>query len=146
MPLEIRQVSPSLFLGKDKDQGQELVWMRIRPDDAELLEQFYASNKRWSNSTQQQMVQRALLAFACDQYAFSPALRKGGLSWLIRGCNYASLDHTMYWHRDVDLTQWHLFAGHSPAAASARGLGVNYVFDQQGNVVSTFLQEGMIRV
>lgn len=143
MPFEIRPISPSLFLGEDPagEHAQELAWVRIRPEDVAFLEEFSARA-----GLNEQLVQRALLAFLSDQFAFSPALRKGGLSWLIKGAQYVSLDHAQYFHRDFDLRSWHLVSGDSPAAANARGLGVAHVFTQEGETVSTFTQEGLIRV
>lgn len=144
MPLEIRQISPSLFMGSDKRgiDAQELVWTRIRPSDIAVWEEF-CSDK---SDHQIQLFQRALLVFISDQFAFSPALRKAGLSWLNKDAQYVSLDHAQYFHRDVDLTKWNLYVGDSPAGANARGLGVTVIFNEDGDIVSTVAQEGSIRV
>jgi acyl-CoA thioesterase-2 len=138
MPFEIRQISSNLFLGADKEEESlaELVWLRIRPEDVGQLGDRLTS----------QVTRRALLAFASDQFAFSPALRAGHLNWLTKGAQYVSLDHTQYFHRDIDLTKWHLFVGTSPAGANARGVGITNVFNSDCDVVSTIVQEGLIRV
>jgi acyl-CoA thioesterase-2 len=143
MPFEVRQISPSLFLGEDPagENARELAWVRVRPEDARLLQTIPKAS-----GLNEQLLGRALLTFVSDQFAFSPALRKGGLSWLAKGSKYVSLDHAQYFHRDVDLTRWNLIAGDSPAAANSRGLGVTHVFTEDGETVSTFTQEGLIRV
>jgi acyl-CoA thioesterase-2 len=168
MPFEVRQVSSSLFLGSDErakkgDFVQDLAWIKIRDSETSLIDEFcdnltsFASNRQqlstgthddlnYFRAHYRQLIMRALLAFASDQFALSPALRQGGVSWLNKKANYASLDHSIWFHNDVDLTKWHLFAGSSPAASSARGLGISNVFSSERKVVASFAQEGMIRV
>ncbi|MDR1448525.1 MAG: thioesterase family protein [Candidatus Ancillula sp.] len=142
MPFEIRQISQNLFFGRDQKaldgiRSPELVWFRVRPEEAHLL----AENMH----LKRQLLQRVLLTFFCDQFAFAPALRQSTLSWTIPGAAYASLDHAMWFHEDIDLLDWNLLYGTSPNAADARGLGVSYIFNQKHKVVATVAQEGMLR-
>jgi len=57
----------------------------------------------------------------------------------------ASLDHAMWFHRPFDVNQWLLFSMHSPNASGARCLGQGSIFDRQGNLVATVVQEGLAR-
>jgi acyl-CoA thioesterase-2 len=93
-----------------------------------------------------QLLHRALLAFACDQIMLEPVLRRAGLSWLTPGLSVASLDHAMWWHRDVRVDDWLLFDQDSPTAQGGRGLGSTRVFSRDGVLVATIAQEGMVRV
>jgi len=127
---DVRHVGGSLYLGPaPTPEGRQRVWMRAKgavPAD--------------------QLLHRALLAFACDQIMLEPVLRRAGLSWLTPGLSVASLDHAMWWHRDVRVDDWLLFDQDSPSAQGGRGLGSTRVFDRSGALVATIAQEGMVRV
>ncbi|MBU5423800.1 acyl-CoA thioesterase II [Cellulomonas hominis] len=127
---DVRHVGGSLYLGPaPAPDGRQRVWMRTKgalPDDA--------------------LLHRAVLAFACDQIMLEPVLRRAGLSWLTPGLSVASLDHAMWWHRDVRVDDWLLFDQDSPTAQGGRGLGSTRVFSRDGVLVATIAQEGMVRV
>lgn len=127
---DVRHVGGSLYLGPlPSPEGRQQVWMRAKgplPDD--------------------QLLHRAVLAFACDQIMLEPVLRRAGLSWMTPGLSVASLDHAMWWHRDVRVDDWLLFDQSSPSAQGGRGLGAARVFDRSGTLVASIAQEGMVRV
>ncbi len=127
---DLRHVSGNLFTGPAAEHSdRQFLWMRARapiPGD--------------------QLQQRAMLAYACDQVMLEPIMRRHGLSWMTREASVASLDHAMWWHRDVDAGEWLLFAQSSPSARGGRGLGEAKVFDRSGSLVATIAQEGMLRV
>ena len=58
----------------------------------------------------------------------------------------ASLDHAMWFHRPARVDQWLLYVQDSPSAQGARGLGTGAVFTEDGTLVATVAQEGMIRL
>lgn len=126
---DVRHVEGSLFLGRaEQARPTQHLWMRSRgPVPGE------------------QVYQRAILAYACDQIMLEPVLRAHELSWRTRGMSVASLDHAMWWHRDVDMTEWLLYAQGSPSAQGGRGLGTARVYNTDGALVATIAQEGMIR-
>jgi acyl-CoA thioesterase II len=57
----------------------------------------------------------------------------------------ASLDHTIWFHRPFRADEWLLYDQVSPSASGARGLGIGRVFTQDGRLVATVAQEGLIR-
>jgi acyl-CoA thioesterase-2 len=57
----------------------------------------------------------------------------------------ASLDHTIWFHRPFRADEWWLYDQVSPSASGARGLGIGRVFAQDGRLVATVAQEGLIR-
>lgn len=57
----------------------------------------------------------------------------------------ASLDHTIWFHRPVRADEWLLYDQTSPSASGARGLSTAHVFGQDGTLVATVAQEGLIR-
>lgn len=126
---DVRHVDGAIYLGPPtKATGQQAVWFRSRgpvPDD--------------------QLLHRALLAYACDQVMLEPILRRAGRSWVTRGLSIASLDHAMWWHRDVRVDDWLLYVQSTPSAQGGRGLGAARVFTQDGTLVASVAQEGMVR-
>ncbi|OKL52076.1 acyl-CoA thioesterase [Buchananella hordeovulneris] len=93
-----------------------------------------------------QTVARALMLYACDQIMLEPVLRGHGLGWLAPGLSLATLDHAMWFHRDIDITDWHLYVQSAPSAVGGRGLGRAEVFNTAGQHVASIAQEGMVRV
>ena len=57
----------------------------------------------------------------------------------------ASLDHTVWFHRPFRVDEWLLYDQWSPSAQGARGLSLGRVFQQDGTLVATVAQEGLIR-
>jgi acyl-CoA thioesterase-2 len=57
----------------------------------------------------------------------------------------ASLDHTIWFHRPFRADEWLLYDQVSPSASGARGLAIGRVFTQEGRLVATVAQEGLIR-
>ncbi|PJI94499.1 acyl-CoA thioesterase [Luteimicrobium subarcticum] len=126
---ELRHVDGSLYLRPPAPSERQLVWLRARgpvPDDPFL--------------------HRALLLYACDQVMLEPVLRAEGVAWPTPGLSVASLDHAMWWHRDVRVDEWLLFEQTAVSAQGGRGLGAARVWSPDGRLVASMGQEGMIRV
>nr|WP_297424494.1 acyl-CoA thioesterase II [uncultured Actinotalea sp.] len=126
---DLRHVEDAIYLRPGPmASGHQLVWMKARgplPDD--------------------EVLHRALLAYACDQVLLEPVLRRHGLSWASPGLSMASLDHAMWWHRPVRADEWLLYVQSTPSAHGGRGLGAARVYRQDGTLVATMAQEGMVR-
>ena len=58
----------------------------------------------------------------------------------------ASLDHAIWFHRPFRADEWWLYDQVSPSASGGRGLALARVFTQDGRLVATVAQEGLIRV
>lgn len=127
---DLRHIEPSIYLRPAATAtDRQAVWMRARgevPDD--------------------QLVHRALMAYACDQVMLEPVLRKHGQSWASPGLAMASLDHAMWWHRPARVDEWLLYVQSSPSAQGGRGLTTAKVYAENGTLVASIAQEGMIRV
>lgn len=57
----------------------------------------------------------------------------------------ASLDHTIWFHRPFRADEWWLYDQWSPSASGGRGLAMGRIFTQDGLLVATVAQEGLIR-
>lgn len=58
---------------------------------------------------------------------------------------FASLDHAMWFHRDFRMDEWLLYALDSPSASNARGFTRGNIFSQDGRLVASVVQEGLMR-
>ena len=67
------------------------------------------------------------------------------VSWLTPGMQVASLDHAMWFHRPFRMDDWLLYSIESPSASGARGLARGRFFTQDGKLVASVMQEGLIR-
>ncbi|HVY49175.1 MAG TPA: acyl-CoA thioesterase II, partial [Minicystis sp.] len=88
---------------------------------------------------------RYLLAYASDYSFLTTSLLPHGVTWLTPGMQVASLDHVMWFHAPFRVDQWLLHEMDSPAAHGARGLVRGRVFTEDGRLVASTAQEGLIR-
>jgi acyl-CoA thioesterase-2 len=86
-----------------------------------------------------------LLAYASDHGFVTTSMLPHGVTWLTPGMQVASLDHVMWFHQDFRVDEWLLYDIDSPAAHGARGLARGRVFSQDGRLVASTAQEGLIR-
>ncbi len=127
---DIRHVEGSIYVPRGRSPlSRQALWMRSR-----------------GRVEADQLTHRALLAYACDQVMLEPVLRRHELVWTSPGLSVASLDHAMWWHRDVRVDEWLLYVQDAPSAQGGRGLGIGKVYNRAGELVATLAQEGMIRV
>jgi acyl-CoA thioesterase II len=56
-----------------------------------------------------------------------------------------SLDHSMWFHKPFRADEWLLFVQMSPRASDGRGLVYGHFFNQNGELVITASQEGLMR-
>lgn len=131
-PFDIRYVEAPLYFEPPTRAGRtpsNAVWMKTfeqLPDDPAL--------------------HRAALAYGSDYTLLESILRRHGLPWVTPGMSVASLDHAMWWHRDVKVDDWLLYVQESPSSSGARGLGQGRFFTREGVLVASVAQEGMVRV
>lgn len=127
-PIELRPTNPVNWLQPEVKEPEHAVWYKAdgRLDDDDSLHRY-------------------LLAY-CSDFAFlTVSLRPHGMSWVIPTMQVASLDHAMWFHRPFRVDEWLLHVIESPSASGARGLVRGRFFDQQGRLVASTMQEGLIR-
>ena len=129
-PVEHRHVEGDLFVTPGPEPvSHQSVWLKAvgrRPDDP--------------------LVHAAVLAYASDYTLLEGVLRRHGLTWTDPRLRPASLDHAMWFHRPVRADDWILYVQDSPSASGGRGLGLGRMFADDGTLVATVAQEGMVRV
>jgi acyl-CoA thioesterase-2 len=129
-PIEQRPVEATAYLARTPTEHPvQQIWMRAvgaLPDDP--------------------LLHAAVLAYASDYSLLDPVLRRHGIRWGDERLRVASLDHSMWFHRDARLDDWLLYSQTSPSAENGRGLGIGHMFSQDGRLVATTAQEGMVRL
>jgi acyl-CoA thioesterase II len=88
----------------------------------------------------------AAFAYASDMTLLGASLVPHGVQISSANMQAASLDHTIWFHRPFRADQWWLYDQHSPSASGGRGLIFASVFTQDGRLVASVAQEGLIRV
>ena len=75
----------------------------------------------------------------------SVLLAHGRGGWAVGDVVGASLDHAMWFHRPFRADEWLLYAQDTPSAGGARGFSRGLIFKQDGTLVASVAQEGLIR-
>lgn len=127
--MEFRPVEKLNFEGKNSETLFRNVWMKI-------IEKRDLSIQ----------MQHQILAYASDYDLLLTAVLPHRTNENSTKFFLASLDHAMWFHRDFDLNDWLLYVINSPSASNSRGMGFGKIFDRQGRLVSTVIQEGLMRL
>lgn len=126
-PIEMRPVAPVSLLAPKPAGPEQFVWLRAREDVGDDV-----------------ALNQALLAYASDFSLLGTAMRPHGVSWM-SGVQTASLDHILWFHRPTNFSRWHLYAQDSPSASGARGFNRGAIYREDGVLVASAAQEGLIR-
>jgi len=130
--LELRLVGDSReggVLPHDERPAQSRLWIRVsgRLADDELTH-------------------KAAFTYASDMTLLGSTLVPHGVAVWSQKVQSASLDHTIWFHRPFRADEWLLYDQASPAASGGRGLTLARVFTQDGQLVASVAQEGLIRM
>jgi acyl-CoA thioesterase-2 len=130
-PFEIRPTDSTRYLaqgGQKPRKAEQAIWIRCRhslPDDPAL--------------------HRAILAYLSDMTLLDSALVAHGRTVFDPTLQVASLDHALWFHRPFRADEWLLYAQESPNSTGARGLSRGLIYSQDGRLVASVSQEGLIR-
>jgi acyl-CoA thioesterase II len=130
-PIDIRHLGPlSVEVARDPSLrvAHSMVWIRA---DGELPDD--------------PLLHVCLMTYASDMTLLDSVLLANGLSWTDGKISGASLDHAMWFHRPFRADRWLLYSQESPVADGARGLARGELFTQDGDLVVSVMQEGLIR-
>lgn len=133
-PLDVRYVGEPHWVrpGERPADSHLRVWLRVDgalPDDP--------------------LVHACALTYASDLTLLDSVLAAHGEVWGPGGMVGASLDHAMWFHRaPLDAwraDRWLLYALDSPSSSDARGYNRGQVFTEDGVLVASTMQEGLMR-
>jgi len=128
-PFEFRYVEPVNFEIPEKLPPKKHIWIRAvdtLPDNPVLHQN--------------------LLTYVSDYELLGTATLPHGLLFTRGNIIMASLDHALWFHGDVKMDEWLLYAMDSPSSSGARGLTRGQLFTQDGRLVASTAQEGLMRV
>ena len=126
-PIDTRYTAP-LRRGREPQPPRQQVWFRA---DGELPED--------------PLLHACVLAYASDMTLLDSVLLPHGIRWTDEEFMGASLDHAMWFHRPFRTDRWLLYDQASPSATGARGLSRGEIFDRDGRLVVSVVQEGLVR-
>ncbi len=89
--------------------------------------------------------QACMLAYLSDYWLAGTAANPHTLPMASPDLFMASIDHAMWFHRPVDVTDWLLFDCDSPSAQAGRGLSRALIHDIHGRLVASTAQESLMR-
>ncbi|MCU0327633.1 MAG: thioesterase family protein [Chitinophagales bacterium] len=128
-PIEFRQVEfLRLFFPNLSYSARKHVWFRFIEPLVDLP----------------QPMMQAMLLYASDYNLLFTALephQKINLGKI----KMASIDHTMWFHRTIQIDDFYLYRIFAPSTFNARALTHGYMFDKKGNLIASTTQEGLIR-
>ena len=128
-PIELRPVEFERYLGKKYPDGRFHVWIRTTgklPDDP--------------------AIHQCVLAYASDMTLLDTALVPHGRTLFEKEFMAASLDHALWLHRSFRADDWLLYAQDTPNLSGSRGFARGLIFKQDGTLVASVAQEGLVRV
>ncbi|MGK0297335.1 MAG: acyl-CoA thioesterase-2 [Gammaproteobacteria bacterium] len=125
-PFEIKPIPPG-DIPSDSSK-QKFVWIKTRQkiiDDADI--------------------HRAILAYISDYGLVTTTLIPHDIDFETPTLQMASIDHGMWFHRPFKVDNWLLYAYEAISTSNSRGLAYGSIYDIQGKLIATTIQEGLIR-
>jgi acyl-CoA thioesterase-2 len=127
-PIELRPVEFARYTTRDHRDPKFHVWIRsTAPLPADPA------------------IHQCVLAYASDMTLLDTSLIPHGRTVFDQSIQAASLDHALWFHRPFRADEWLLYAQDTPNASGARGLSRGLIFAQDGTLVASVMQEGLIR-
>jgi len=128
LAIEFRPVEPMDVFAPEVREPVQNIWFRAAdrlPDDP--------------------LLHRCVLAYASDFNLLSTALLPHGQSYLSPNMVVASIDHAIWFHRDLRADEWLLYSMDAPTSQASRGLSRGEIFSHSGELVASIVQESLMR-
>jgi len=128
-PIELRPVEYERYLGKKFPDGRFNIWFKATdrlPDDP--------------------AIHQCVLAYASDMGLLDTSTVPHGRTLFEKEFMAASLDHALWLHRPFRADEWLLYSQDSPNLHGARGFSRGLIFTQDGTLVASVAQEGLVRL
>lgn len=127
-PIEYRQVDPVNPNRPVAKPANAYVWFK---SNGELADD--------------EKLHQELLAYASDHLLLHTAVRPHARDCWQGDVKLVSLDHSIWYHRPFRIDHWLLYEMESSVAYGSRAFCRGRVFNQQGDLVASIAQEGLVR-
>jgi acyl-CoA thioesterase II len=129
-PIEWRYANHPAWIMRDKGERLDYnrVWLKADgklPDDP--------------------LLHTAAMVYSSDTTLLDSIITTHGLSWGYDRIFAVTVNHSVWFHRQVNFDDWLLYSTQSPVAADSRGLGTGHFFDRDGELMATVVQEGIVK-
>jgi acyl-CoA thioesterase II len=128
-PIDQRYIGEIPWSSRSNKEPRQQLWIRA---DGELADD--------------PLLHACVVTYASDMSLFDAMLAPHSLRWDEEVFMGASLDHCMWFHRDLLADHWLLYDIDSPIAHAGRGLARGFIFDQSGELCVSMVQEGLTRL
>jgi acyl-CoA thioesterase-2 len=128
-PIEMKPVFLEHYTSRERLPPVQQIWIRMTgpvPDDRGM--------------------QSVILAYLSDLTLLDTSTFAHGRALFDPDIQAASLDHAMWFHRPTKFDGWLLYSQDSPSASGARGFTRGLIYAQDGTLVASVAQEGLIRL
>lgn len=128
-PFDLRPVGPLQDPTSSNTEPRRQLWFKTidtLPDDEDL--------------------HRSILAYVSDYGLLTTTLIPHGFHMFDSKLILASIDHAMWFHRPFRMDDWLLYDFEALSTSNARGLAKGTIYQQDGTMVATTTQEGLVRV
>lgn len=127
--IDLRPAEPENLMAPEVRPPHRMVWMKLNDS--------LPADYPWH---------RHMLAYASDMTLLETSLRPHEVSMFTPNLQMASLDHSMWFHRPFRMDEWLLYVQDSPSSSGARGFSRGNIFRENGELVVSVAQEGLIRL
>ena len=128
-PIEVKPVMLEHYTSREKLEPRQNIWIRAAgpvPADRGL--------------------RAAVLAYLSDMTLLDTSTFAHGRAIFDPDIQAASLDHSMWFHRNHPLDGWLLYSQDSPSTQGSRGFTRGALYAEDGTLVASVAQEGLIRL
>jgi acyl-CoA thioesterase-2 len=127
-PIDTRYVDGDPMARRRKKSHTQRVWLRA---DGELPDD--------------PVLHACIVTYASDMTLLDTTVLPHGIGWADESVQMASLDHAMWFHRPFRADHWLLYDQLAPSSSGSRGLAAGSIFTEEGKLVVSVMQEGLIR-
>ena len=127
-PIEMRPVTIVNPLNPQKVEPKQYLWIKANGEmpDNQLIHQY-------------------LMVYASDWGFLVTALHPHGVSLMTPKFQVATIDHSIWFHRPFKMDEWLLYVIEIRTDSNTRGLVRGEIYNRQGHLVATAVQEGVMR-
>jgi len=141
--------NPEQYL-KKKDVDLPIEFRIVQEICSDPKLQSFQQQKVWFRSCEalpgDNALHQCVLVYASDFGLLNAATLPHGMSFGQKNVHMASIDHAIWFHRPFRVDDWLLYVMESPSASGSRGFVQGSIFTQDGLLVASVTQEGLMRI